>query len=159
MDVARRRVAAGRVHVERGNDHDGLERRRGGTAPQSRDGGHEDALVEPGGPLVRVDLKDVGDARQVRELRRDAGGRRQLDPDRWSPPWSTVTALLKRVPASVVKVAPGLDHDRVPDRVAHPADLAVAALAQPHFDPVGGNRAPEAHRRIAEPGSGDNPAT
>jgi SAM-dependent methyltransferase len=46
---------------------------------------------------------------------RRAGGRRQLDPDRWSPPWSTVTALLDRVPVSVVKVAPGLDHDRVPD--------------------------------------------
>ena len=45
---------------------------------------------------------------------RRAGGRRQLDPDRWSPPWSTVTALLERVPATVVKVAPGLDHDRVP---------------------------------------------
>ncbi len=45
---------------------------------------------------------------------RRAGGRRQLDPDRWSPPWSTVRALLDRVPASVVKVAPGLDHDRVP---------------------------------------------
>ncbi|WP_167761212.1 class I SAM-dependent methyltransferase [Geodermatophilus sp. DF01-2] len=45
---------------------------------------------------------------------RRAGGRRQLDPDRWSPPWSTVTTLLDRVPVSVVKVAPGLDHDRVP---------------------------------------------
>ena len=45
---------------------------------------------------------------------RRAGGRRQLDPDRWSPPWPTVTALLERVPRSVVKVAPGLDHDRVP---------------------------------------------
>lgn len=45
---------------------------------------------------------------------RRAGGRRQLDPDRWSPPWSTVAALLDRVPAAVVKVAPGLDHDRVP---------------------------------------------
>lgn len=48
---------------------------------------------------------------------RRAGGRRQLDPDRWSPPWSTVTALLEKVPVSVVKVAPGLDHDRVPDGV------------------------------------------
>ncbi|WP_324274390.1 class I SAM-dependent methyltransferase [Blastococcus brunescens] len=45
---------------------------------------------------------------------RRAGGRRQLDPDRWSPPWSTVTGLLDRVPVGVVKVAPGLDHDRVP---------------------------------------------
>jgi SAM-dependent methyltransferase len=48
---------------------------------------------------------------------RRAGGRRQLDPDRWSPPWPTVTALLERVPVSVVKVAPGLDHDRVPEGV------------------------------------------
>ena len=45
---------------------------------------------------------------------RRAGGRRLLDPDRWSPPWSTVTTLLDRVPRSVVKVAPGLDHERVP---------------------------------------------
>jgi hypothetical protein len=45
---------------------------------------------------------------------RRAGGRRQLDPDRWSPPWATVEQLLARVPRSVVKVAPGLDHDRVP---------------------------------------------
>lgn len=48
---------------------------------------------------------------------RRAGGRRQLDPDRWSPPWPTVAALLDRVPLSVVKVAPGLDHERVPDGV------------------------------------------
>jgi hypothetical protein len=45
---------------------------------------------------------------------RRAGGQRQLNPDRWSPPWTTVTALLEEVPTSVVKVAPGLDHDRVP---------------------------------------------
>ncbi len=45
---------------------------------------------------------------------RRAGGRRLLDPDRWSPPWSTVRALLDAVPQGVVKVAPGLDHDRVP---------------------------------------------
>jgi hypothetical protein len=45
---------------------------------------------------------------------RRSGGRRQLDPDRWSPPWSTVLTLLDRMPIAVVKVAPGLDHDRVP---------------------------------------------
>jgi hypothetical protein len=53
----------------------------------------------------------------VMDPARRAGGRRQLDPDRWSPPWTTVTALLDRVPRAVVKVAPGLDHDRVPDGV------------------------------------------
>jgi SAM-dependent methyltransferase len=48
---------------------------------------------------------------------RRAAGRRQLDPDRWSPPWSTVQALLERVPRAAVKVAPGLDHDRVPEGI------------------------------------------
>jgi SAM-dependent methyltransferase len=48
---------------------------------------------------------------------RRAAGRRQLDPDRWSPPWSTVGTLLERVPRTAVKVAPGLDHDRVPDGI------------------------------------------
>ncbi len=48
---------------------------------------------------------------------RRAGGRRLMDPERWSPPWSTVTGLLDRVPTCVVKVAPGLDHDRVPAAV------------------------------------------
>lgn len=48
---------------------------------------------------------------------RRAGGRRLLDPDRWSPPWSTVATLLDRVPRAAVKVAPGLDHDRVPEGI------------------------------------------
>ena len=61
-----------------------------------------------------VDGRVAGCDAAVLDPARRAGGRRQLDPDRWSPPWSTVTALLDRVPTSVVKVAPGLDHDRVP---------------------------------------------
>ena len=56
-------------------------------------------------------------AAAVLDPARRAGGRRQLDPDRWSPPWSTVVDLLDRVPVTAVKVAPGLDHDRVPDGV------------------------------------------
>ena len=59
----------------------------------------------------------LGCAAATLDPARRAGGRRLMDPDRWSPPWSTVTALLDRVPATVVKVAPGLDHDRVPDGV------------------------------------------
>jgi SAM-dependent methyltransferase len=61
-----------------------------------------------------VDGTVAGCGAAVLDPARQAGGRRLLDPDRWSPPWSTVAALLGRVPASVVKVAPGLDHDRVP---------------------------------------------
>ena len=56
----------------------------------------------------------AGCAAAVLDPARRAGGRRQLDPDRWSPPWSTVEALLDRVPVTAVKVAPGLDHERVP---------------------------------------------
>jgi hypothetical protein len=63
-----------------------------------------------GGKVAGCDAATLDPARR-------AGGRRQLDPDRWSPPWSTVAALLDRVPTAVVKVAPGLDHDRVPDGV------------------------------------------
>jgi hypothetical protein len=59
----------------------------------------------------------AGCAAAVLDPARRAGGRRQLDPDRWSPPWSTVAALLDRAPWAVVKVAPGLDHDRVPDGI------------------------------------------
>ncbi|MGY1770707.1 class I SAM-dependent methyltransferase [Blastococcus sp. SYSU D00813] len=56
----------------------------------------------------------AGRAAAVLDPARRAGGRRQLDPDRWSPPWPTVADLLDRVPLTVVKVAPGLDHERVP---------------------------------------------
>jgi SAM-dependent methyltransferase len=56
-------------------------------------------------------------AAAVLDPARRSGGRRQLDPDRWSPPWGCVEALLDRVPVTAVKVAPGLDHDRVPDGV------------------------------------------
>jgi hypothetical protein len=59
----------------------------------------------------------AGAAAAVLDPARRDGGRRLLNPDRWSPPWSSVTTLLDRVPASVVKVAPGLDHDRVPSGV------------------------------------------
>jgi hypothetical protein len=56
----------------------------------------------------------AGCAAAVLDPARRAGGRRLLDPDRWSPPWSTVAELLDRAPVAVVKVAPGLDHARVP---------------------------------------------
>ncbi len=59
----------------------------------------------------------AGCAAAVLDPARRAGGRRLLDPDRWSPPWSTVSRLLDVLPTCVVKVAPGLDHDRVPPGV------------------------------------------
>jgi SAM-dependent methyltransferase len=46
--------------------------------------------------------------------RRRATGR-VFDPDAYSPPWTFVTSLAATVPATVLKVAPGIDHALVPD--------------------------------------------
>jgi SAM-dependent methyltransferase len=77
--------------------------------------------VLPGDVVDVVDRAEhgwvAGCPAAVLDPARRADGRRQLDPDRWSPPWSTVIALLDRVPRALVKVAPGLDHERVPDGV------------------------------------------
>ncbi len=81
----------------------------------------DDVWVVAGDVVELVDAARGGEvagcAAAVLDPARRAGGRRQLDPDRWSPPWPTVTTLLDRVPRAVVKVAPGLDHERVPDGV------------------------------------------
>ena len=47
--------------------------------------------------------------------RRQAGtGRRIFDPNAYSPPWDFVAGLAERVPHTVVKVAPGIDHALIP---------------------------------------------
>ncbi|MEH1169837.1 methyltransferase domain-containing protein [Micromonospora sp. CPCC 205539] len=66
--------------------------------------------------------------------RRRAGtGRRIFDPRAYSPPWDFVTGLAERVPHTVVKVAPGLDHALIPpgaeaEWVGVDGDLVEAAL-------------------------------
>ncbi|MEU6023941.1 methyltransferase domain-containing protein [Micromonospora sp. NPDC047134] len=66
--------------------------------------------------------------------RRRAGtGRRIFDPKAYSPPWDFVTGLAERVPYTVVKVAPGLDHALIPagaeaEWVSVGGDLVEAAL-------------------------------
>ncbi|NES38201.1 methyltransferase domain-containing protein [Micromonospora sp. PPF5-17] len=66
--------------------------------------------------------------------RRKAGtGRRIFDPNAYSPPWDFVTGLAARVPHTVVKVAPGLDHALIPagaeaEWVSVDGDLVEAAL-------------------------------
>ncbi|TQS46406.1 class I SAM-dependent methyltransferase [Cryptosporangium phraense] len=64
---------------------------------------------------------------------RRAGGRRVFDPDAYSPPWSFVLALAERIPRTVVKVAPGIDHSRVPvgaeaEWVSERGDVVEAAI-------------------------------
>jgi hypothetical protein len=46
--------------------------------------------------------------------RRTAGGRRIFDPGAYSPPWDFIAGLPARVPRSVLKLAPGIDHALVP---------------------------------------------
>ncbi|MGW4499199.1 THUMP-like domain-containing protein [Micromonospora sp. NPDC004336] len=66
--------------------------------------------------------------------RRRAGtGRRIFDPNSYSPPWDFVVGLAERVPHTVVKVAPGIDHALIPagaeaEWVSVDGDLVEAAL-------------------------------
>ena len=104
---ARRRPRPGRPRADR------RERRR----PRA---GRRRAWSSPTTPSTWSPARGgevAGCGATVLDPARRAGGRRQLDPDRWSPPWSTVAALLDRVPRAAVKVAPGLDHDRVPEGI------------------------------------------
>jgi SAM-dependent methyltransferase len=64
--------------------------------------------------------------------RRRATGR-VFDPDAYSPSWMFVTSLAATVPATVLKVAPGIDHALVPDGaeaewVSVDGDVVEAAL-------------------------------
>ena len=59
-----------------------------------------------------VDLGDC-DAVFCDPARRD-GDRRRFDPAAFSPPWSFVAKLVERVPHTVLKLAPGLDHALIP---------------------------------------------
>ncbi|HWG98766.1 MAG TPA: methyltransferase domain-containing protein [Pilimelia sp.] len=45
---------------------------------------------------------------------RRQGGRRVFDPTSYSPPWDFVVGLADRVPRTVLKLAPGIDHARIP---------------------------------------------
>ena len=66
-----------------------------------------------------VDLAGLGgtgvDAVFCDPARRRAGsGRRVFDPASYSPPWDFVLSLTRRVPRTVLKVAPGIDHGLIP---------------------------------------------
>ena len=61
-----------------------------------------------------VDLSDV-DAVFCDPARRNSqSGRRVFDPRSFSPPWRFVIDLADRIPATVLKLAPGLDHALIP---------------------------------------------
>jgi hypothetical protein len=60
-----------------------------------------------------VDLSTV-DAVFCDPARRTGTGRRVFDPSSYSPPWEFVSALPRRVARTVLKLAPGIDHDLLP---------------------------------------------
>ncbi|GAA2032812.1 50S ribosomal protein L11 methyltransferase [Pseudokineococcus marinus] len=65
--------------------------------------------------VAATDLTGV-DGAWLDPARRDAAGRRVLDPRRASPPLSFAVELAQRLPVGV-KTAPGIDHDLVPGAV------------------------------------------
>jgi len=65
--------------------------------------------------------------------RRRAGRGRVMDPRSWSPPWDFIAALPERVPRTVLKLAPGIDHALLPagaegEWVSVDGDLVEAAF-------------------------------
>jgi SAM-dependent methyltransferase len=64
---------------------------------------------------TEVDLSDV-DSVFCDPARRDGRtGRRVFDPLAYSPPWDFVVGLPARIPRTVLKLAPGIDHALIPD--------------------------------------------
>ena len=65
--------------------------------------------------------------------RRRAGRGRVMDPRSWSPPWDFIATLPQRVPRTVLKLAPGIDHALLPpgaegEWVSVDGDLVEAAF-------------------------------
>ncbi|XVU26304.1 THUMP-like domain-containing protein [Actinoplanes sp. CA-054009] len=70
---------------------------------------------------VRVECADATsvavekyDAVFADPARRKAGRGRVFDPKSYSPPWDFIAGLPERVPRTVLKLAPGIDHDLLP---------------------------------------------
>jgi SAM-dependent methyltransferase len=81
---------------------------------------------------VSVDLAGF-DAVFADPARRRAGRGRVMDPRSWSPPWDFIASLPTRVPRTVLKLAPGIDHALLPpgaegEWVSVDGDLVEAAF-------------------------------
>ncbi|MBF5031490.1 class I SAM-dependent methyltransferase [Micromonospora sp. ANENR4] len=103
------------------------------AAANAEAAGLADLVTVSCGDATAFDVRPV-DAVFCDPARRRAGtGRRVFDPNAYSPPWDFVTGLAARVPRTVVKVAPGLDHALIPagaeaEWVSVDGDLVEAAL-------------------------------
>ncbi|MGY4683863.1 THUMP-like domain-containing protein [Micromonospora aurantiaca (nom. illeg.)] len=103
------------------------------AAANAEAAGLADLVTVERGDATAFDATGV-DAVFCDPARRRAGtGQRVFDPNAYSPPWEFVTGLAARVPRTVVKVAPGLDHALIPagaeaEWVSVDGDLVEAAL-------------------------------
>ncbi|MGC4803714.1 THUMP-like domain-containing protein [Micromonospora sp. DT233] len=103
------------------------------AAANAEAAGLAEAFTVECGDATTFDVTRV-DAAFCDPARRRAGtGRRIFDPNAYSPPWDFVLGLAERVPHTVVKVAPGLDHALIPadaeaEWVSVAGDLVEAAL-------------------------------
>jgi SAM-dependent methyltransferase len=93
--------------------------------------GFEDLVSVRTAAAESIDLEHVG-AAFCDPARRRASGR-VFDPDAYSPPWTFVVSLANAVPATVLKLAPGIDHALVPaaaeaEWVSVDGDVVEAAL-------------------------------
>ena len=83
------------------------------AAANARVLGLSDRLVVSCVDATTVDLSTV-DAVFCDPARRADGGRRVFDPRSFTPPWDFVAGLPARVPRTVLKLAPGVDHALIP---------------------------------------------
>ena len=75
--------------------------------------GLADMVTVACGMAETADLSVV-DAVFCDPARRSGTGRRVFDPASYSPPWTFVSGLPEKVPATVLKLAPGIDHVLLP---------------------------------------------
>jgi SAM-dependent methyltransferase len=83
------------------------------AAANARVLGLSDRLVVSCVDATTVDLSTV-DGVFCDPARRGDGGRRIFDPRSFTPPWDFVAGLPSRVPRTVLKLAPGVDHALIP---------------------------------------------
>jgi hypothetical protein len=102
------------------------------AAANVAEAGLADLITVECADATRVDLAGY-DAVFADPARRREGRGRVCDPRAYSPPWDFVAGLAERVPRTVLKLAPGIDHDLLPpgaegEWVSVDGDLVEAAF-------------------------------